>query len=585
MLWSSRLFRRLSKPARPTKVRKVRSFRPGVEGLEARSLMAASVFVVPLAMPLDAAHFHSLSAALPAAGAGGTVTIEPGAIADVNSVLISQLGLTIQGDPNVPGSILPRYDLELNASKVTLFNLNLGNVKIDAGVNSATVARSQVINISEIGGATGGLHHVLSQNVITGYVNMSGNSSLLIENNTFISSEPVILALVNSSSATVRDNTILGDRAGAVGIKVDSDSDQELIANNKIKMTGDSPIAVILGNVNGFHIMGAKVFNNTLDAGSTGTGLYIDLFSSASNFQAVVEGNDFRGNLVGVKINVGINGASGQIDLGGGVTSQATSQGGNNFHGFDGNSGRFAVQMLNVPTLAVSAKQNIFDGGISTNLVVADGSNGGGTGIVDTTNHLIGYASFVQTLYHDLLGRTASSTEIAGWVSVFNSSTQADVVNGILRSSESIGRIVDSYYIRFLGRHSEPAGQAYWINFQKAGHTEEQLESAFLTSPENQAHINTAFVQSLYVNILGRTGSAAELAVWNDQSQVLGLNGIANGFTGSQENRSRTIASYFEDLFHREPSSSDLAYWTNQPGDLLTLEAGILSTYEYLTKG
>jgi hypothetical protein len=43
------------------------------------------------------------------------------------------------------------------------------------------------------------------------------------------------------------------------------------------------------------------------------------------------------------------------------------------------------------------------------------------------------------------------------------------------------------------------------------GGTEEQLETAFLTSPEYLSHINTDFVQSLYLNILGRTGSASEL--------------------------------------------------------------------------
>ncbi len=595
MLWSSRIVRRLPKSPRPGMARKNRLFRPEIEGLETRSLMAASVFVVPLAAPLDATHFHTVKAALPAAGDNGTVTIEPGAIPSGTMDNVLQQGLTIQGDPNVPGSILPQCAFNLNASNVTLFNLNLVKVQIFPGVSNETVLRSQLGTLYEFGGASGGGHNVLSQNVITGLVILSGNTGLLqptgdlVENNTFNSNSQLILKLANSNTTTVRDNTIRGEGSDAIGIEVIGDSDQVLIANNRVDLTGaGAPVALKLENSGGNNfIVGARVLDNTLNAGSNGTGLFAHILGSGVGFEALVQGNDFQGNLVGVNIN-GVPGptGAGQIDLGGASTSLGSSNGGNNFRGFDGQNGHFAIGLSGVDaSVKVSAQQNMFDGGISTNLVVADGNNGGGTGVVDTTNHLIGYASFVQTLYHNLLGRTANANEIAGWVSVFNSATQADVVNGILRSSESIGRIVDSYYIRFLGRHSEPAGQAYWINFQKSGHTEEQLESAFLTSPENQAHINTSFVQSLYVNILGRTGSAAELAFWNDQSQSLGLAGIANGFTGSLENRSRTITSYFEDLLHREPSGADLTYWTSQPGDLLTLEAGILSTYEYLAKG
>ena len=53
-------------------------------------------------------------------------------------------------------------------------------------------------------------------------------------------------------------------------------------------------------------------------------------------------------------------------------------------------------------------------------------------------------------------------------------------------------------------------------------------------------------MQSLYLNLFGRTGSAAELASWNNNLQSLGLVGIANAFTHSSENRLNTLRSYFQ---------------------------------------
>jgi hypothetical protein len=136
-------------------------------------------------------------------------------------------------------------------------------------------------------------------------------------------------------------------------------------------------------------------------------------------------------------------------------------------------------------------------------------------------------------------------------VNVLNSQGQAAVANDILHSSEALGRIVDSFYLRFLGRHSDSGGRAGWINFLQQGGTLEGLETAFLTAPEYTGHINTDFVQSLYINILGRTGSAGELAGWNNNLQNLGLAGIANAFTHSAENRLNTLRADFQTFLHR----------------------------------
>jgi hypothetical protein len=567
-------------------------WRPQVEALEERALMSANVYVVPIAVPVDATHFHSLTAAIPVAGTGGKVTIEPGASPDAGVVTVSVANLTILGDPNVPGSILPREDLVLAASNVTLYNLNLGNVVVQSGANHETVIRSQLINFTEVGAIVGSGHNVLSQNVITGSVDLQGNSPPmgngdLVEHNTFTSSAPAILKLSNSSYTTVQDNTIFGDgNATQMGIKVDSDSNQVLIANNRIEMTGPDAIALSLGNLNGGNTVGVKVYNNILSAGSTGTGLYINLFTNnPSNFQAVIEGNDFRGNLLGVHITAGaLGGVAGQIDLGGGSNLLGSSKGGNNFRGFDGNNGHFAIKVDNIAAVFVSAQQNIFTGGISPNLIVADGSNGGG-GVVDTTKNLPGDYAYVQTLYNNLLGRTGTSAELAGWITVINNAGQAAAADGILRSSEALGRIVQGYYIEYLGRAAAASEVAGWVNHLQNGWSPEMVQAVFISSPEFLSHINTDYVQALYMNILHRTGSLQELVGWNSQLPNLGLAGVAYGFSNSTENRDNHVTSLIADLLHRQPKPGEVDGFVSQPVDLLTLEGQILAGSDYHANG
>src|SRR5262249_12664811 len=159
----------------------------------------------------------------------------------------------------------------------------------------------------------------------------------------------------------------------------------------------------------------------------------------------------------------------------------------------------------------VSAQENLFTRGITpSNVVFMD------HGFIDLLNPLTDEQSFVQSLYNEVLGRTGTVAELDQWVSALASHGQAAVVNGIRLSPEALGRVVDQLYIRFLGRQSDSGGRAGWIGFLQRGGTLEALENAFLTAPEYISHINTDYVQSLYLNILGRTGSSSELANWNN---------------------------------------------------------------------
>jgi hypothetical protein len=77
---------------------------------------------------------------------------------------------------------------------------------------------------------------------------------------------------------------------------------------------------------------------------------------------AQVEGNELNGSKVGFDIN-GVPGATGagNIDLGGGSNTFGTSKGANNFRGFDGVNGHYAINLHNTDAaIAVVAQQKHF---------------------------------------------------------------------------------------------------------------------------------------------------------------------------------------------------------------------------------
>jgi hypothetical protein len=596
--WFSRLWKRPGTPTRPATVRKFKSFRPQIDVLEERQLMAANVLVVPLAVPVDGTHFHSLSAAMTAAGTGGSVTIEPGAIPDGATVFVNLDNLTIQGDPNVPGSTLPSYNITITGAHfVTLNNLNLGVVNLNPGTSFATISHCQVHDINEsLGNLSITGHNTISQNQISGALNLDGCSGIalsthdLIANNTFISHAPVVLTLSNSAGTEIRDNTFLDDALGGQGIRVLGNTDNVVIANNKITLT--SPFAAIyLQNINAANDhLAVTVSNNVFNTGGKGTGIIEDIFSGGTNFFTRIEGNDFRDNLVGVEV-IGKNNTplGGKTDLGAGISPLGTSLGGNDFRGFDGKNQHFAVGLYLTDSNAyVPAAYNIFDAGVVLSQVVQDQKNGG-TGNIGAGLPLNANQAFVETLYEHLLGRTANpfggNSELNLWVGQLPVLGQAGVANAILHSPEALGRIVDGYYMEYLGRAADQAGKQGWVTAIQNGMSLEAVQAAFLSSPEFVSHANTDYVQALYLHVLHRTGSAAELATWNNVLPVVGLSGVAAGFTSSLENRQNAITSYYESLLHREPSAAELATWAKVPGDLLTLEAAILASSEFFMNG
>jgi hypothetical protein len=560
--------------------------RLSLESLEDR-LTPANVLVVPLSQPTDPTHAHLLSEAINLAHTGGTVTIEPGATADFTEPIeIDTSGVTIEGDPNTPASVLPSYQLAIGATNVTLTNMNLQSVTVGSSGGNPTFFAGTTISKCAVGTITDfGQTTTITQNTITGTVALERTGATtapndVIANNTFESGAAPLLTVVDGFGTQITGNTFFGDGSDA-GILLTncqgSSSDLTTVADNTINLqllgVAQTGIIVLQSGSGDVSVSNVQIFDNAISTDDNGTGIMMRM-SQNTDFTAVAKGNDLHGNAVGISITCD-----------GTTNVPVIFLSGNNFRSFNSPSvtaSNAAILLQDAPATTVASDGDLFSvAHPSSEVVVVNG------GTVAITNPLQSNASissppaFVQTLYLDDLGRLASTAEIQAWVSVFNADGQAAVVQGIYFSSESLGRIVDSFYLRFLGRQSDTAGRASFINFLQNGGTEQQMENIFLTSPEYLSHIDTDFVQSLYINVLGRTGSASELAFWNNQLQTIGLLGVANGFTGSTENRQNTAIVDYETYLYRAPRNSEESSLVNSSKDLLEFAVFVESTSEF----
>jgi hypothetical protein len=70
---------------------------------------------------------------------------------------------------------------------------------------------------------------------------------------------------------------------------------------------------------------------------------------------------------------------------------------------------------------------------------------------------------FVQSLYTDILGRSADTGGENFWVQALPTSGHAGVVNALLRSPESYRRLINDAYQTFLGRQVDNSSADYWL--------------------------------------------------------------------------------------------------------------------------
>jgi hypothetical protein len=167
------------------------------------------------------------------------------------------------------------------------------------------------------------------------------------------------------------------------------------------------------------------------------------------------------------------------------------------------------------------------------------------------------------------------------------------VVRGIEESREGRERLVNSLYLRLLGREAEPAALARRVAQLQGGATQEDLMADILASAEFRARaqllIGTGsederFIRALYLVLLGRSASASEVNGWLGALPGLGARGVASAFLHSREFRTLEVTALYATLLQRRPDAAGLNGWVNSGRDLLSIREGIEASEEFATQ-
>ena len=174
----------------------------------------------------------------------------------------------------------------------------------------------------------------------------------------------------------------------------------------------------------------------------------------------------------------------------------------------------------------------------------------------------------VTLLYQAILGRTPSPGEVAYWVGTGQSAPA--IASAFLGSAEAIKGEFNTIIQAMFGPGTQglipPDELAAYSLDSHAGLSEAELASQVLASAANYAATNfvASYIQDLYHDVLGRVGSASDLAFWLtslDNGSVSVAN-LAADFAGSVEAKQDDIQFQFLSLLGHTADPTTLANLT-----------------------
>ena len=207
---------------------------------------------------------------------------------------------------------------------------------------------------------------------------------------------------------------------------------------------------------------------------------------------------------------------------------------------------------------------------------------------------------FAMQQYRDFLNREGDAGGISYWTGLLanNSSPRAETIQSFFGSTEfqaSVAPVV-RLYLAYFNRIPDYGGLSFWVNeFQSGRYTLAAISQNFATSSEFTttygALSNSAFVNRLYTDVLGRPADSAGAAYWTNQLDTAARNRgeVMLAFSESSEYISLRannvyVTMMFVGMLRRSPDSGGYSYWVNfmaGGGSGLTLIQGFLGSAEY----
>jgi hypothetical protein len=580
--------------------------RLSLELLEGR-LVPSTFFVVPALSANGLNSFATLQQALGPAKAGDTIQIEPGSQPGDATVTLNNL--TIKADPQFGNTALQNSgteigDLKLGGSHNKFIDLFVHELEITATQTGETIIDCIFEGFGltqDFGPGVNGHDTVTGCTFLActvGLGNTPGSATDtaandVITNNIFRdATEPLSAAITvsNETAGLVVSNNFIKTVAVAVGSGISAEDCVGTISANGVGFSThlDFGIAVIDNGSGDAQTTNLTVSNNVLKSG-------IECFhgSTANSFTVSVSNNTLASAAPPVEVGLFLDGnrAGGSNDFG------SITAAGNDFRNYDGVT-TFAISATDsaVNTSVILAQANIFSVANPSTVVKA---NNGST--IDVSNPLTGGAANLTAMFQTLDGGPPT----AGQHSMFDNSTALQQGQATVLSSQATTVLVQGLYESLLQRVGLAGEVQGWAAaLQNGTLTEEQVIAGFVTSPEyfnkvtqGSANPNGAWVQSLYVNLLGRQGSGTEIINWVNAIPSIGLAGVAKGFVGSFEFRSGQVQAFYgvpplgviptADLLKRNsiPAAAEISGWVNSGLSLLDMEAHILSSSEFAMNG
>ncbi len=180
------------------------------------------------------------------------------------------------------------------------------------------------------------------------------------------------------------------------------------------------------------------------------------------------------------------------------------------------------------------------------------------TGPVSSAN-----ARFVVDAYQTLLGRDPDTSGLDFHLSRLaagGARSRLAVTYALLFSTEGSRGEVDRAYADLLQRAADATGRTYWTNHLE-GHGVVDLRVLLLASDEyrNRAGgTDQAWIEALYLDVLGRGADASGLAYWLAQARSgVARALIAAAFYQSDEALGRRAIAHYQEVLHRTPSQTE----------------------------
>jgi hypothetical protein len=307
-------------------------------------------------------------------------------------------------------------------------------------------------------------------------------------------------------------------------------------------------------------------------------------------------------DLSAVSDNMDLNGATGQPSLPGdaeGLKSSGTllslsfankthvvvnGQGGNDFF------------LVTVGQAAEGLQTLTLDGGAGTNVAAIRHLTQGVT--LTVQNAQIQEANpdsvFIEEMYEERLERPASPAEVAIWIDVLHQGGQQAVALGIENSPEAFTLLVKNLYLHYLGRAAVNGEEQGWVQLMLHGESQEQVLAGLLGSTEFYSRAQTLvtsgtpdqrYVQSLYLVLLNRSATPAEVGEWVNLLPTLGRTGVALAFLESNEFRTGMITAFYTNFLLRPPDPAGLAAWVGSGESLDQIREGFEMSAEFFANG